>query len=445
MYPANPMTFLEEYFPVEILFTYHELWKTAERSESLFESYKPGEPPSCNMRIPPSSLINVCVSDEGPNGRVVIEYNRKLRRQQQLFRWFGRFKSTCTLRMDPASTMSCKPEIDPAPTRLSQAKSPRTQFFESICLGLRNAGVDVTDKDLEDAYPCPPVQQGMLVSMLNQRASIYDAHLLFRFSPAPEEKLACPVQLAAAWYKIIHRHTMLRTVFAEFLGEKSSFPFCMGVLRTVAKSDVLKLKTCTDESQVILDYENEMEKPSENGLSGKPLACLTIYEVRSSPRTLYCYLRKNHLMMDAISSMSIIKELLQGYVGKMDDEVVSYAEYAKFIERQIRNPSMERFWNRYLENLIPCWFPALVPLRERKAPPLTRTTEMITLCDTPTIQNFCRQHRLTVSNIAYAAWSLTLSRYTNQEEVCFGYPVSGRALPVRNIEKIIGPRYDLLK
>ncbi|GKT93749.1 hypothetical protein Ct61P_11599 [Colletotrichum tofieldiae] len=148
--------------------------------------------------------------------------------------------------------------------------------------------------------------------------------------------------------------------------------------------------------------------------------------------------------MDAISSMNIITELLEGYAGKLDEEVVPYAEYVKYVERQTRSPSMDKFWGKYLEGLVPCWFPALTVLKERKSPAKTKTTELIPLCDTPTIQNFCRKHRLTVSNIAYAAWALTLSRYTNQNEVCFGYPVSGRALPVRNIEKIIGPRFDAL-
>lgn len=276
--------------------------------------------------------------------------------------------------------------------------------------------------------------------MANERESIYDAHLLFRFNSAPDKNIASRAQLEAAWHKVIHRHTMLRTIFAEFSGDKTSSPFCMGVLRKVNSSDVLKFKACADENRVVLDYQSEILKPSNNALSGRPLACLTIYQVSSSSRALYCYLRKNHLMMDAISSMNIISELLLGYVGKLDDDVVSYADYVKYIERQICNPSMDRFWNRYLEGLTPCWFPALAPLREQQVSSMTKTTELIPLCDTYTIQKFCRKNRLTVSNIAYAAWSLTLSRYTNQEEVCFGYPVSGRALPVRNIEKIVGPR-----
>ncbi|KAE8832034.1 hypothetical protein HRS9139_06276 [Pyrenophora teres f. teres] len=324
--PANAVKFLEQHFPMEIMFTYHGLSKPVAMPESLFEPHEPAETLNCDMYIPPSSLINVCISDEGSNFKVVVEYNRKLRRQQHLFKWFGRFKSTCTSLVNPASTASCNPGKAIPSIRASQAIAPRNPFFESIYLGLRNAGLDLAGNELDDAYPCPPVQQGMLVSMLNQRASIYDAHLLFRFNSAPGENMASSSQLAAAWNKIVQRHTMLRTVFAEFLGEKTSSPFCMGVLRSINTLDILQFKTCADGNQVVLDYKSEMNKPSKDGLSSKPLACLTIYQVSSSPRTLYCYLRKNHLMMDAISSMNIITELLQGYVGKLDDDVVSYVE-----------------------------------------------------------------------------------------------------------------------
>ncbi|CAA9965191.1 Peptide synthetase [Pyrenophora teres f. maculata] len=324
--PANAVKLLEQHFPMEIMFTYHGLSKPVAMAESLFEPHEPAETLNCDMYIPPSSLINVCISDEGSNFKVVVEYNRKLRRQQHLFKWFGRFKSTCTSLVNPASTASCNPGKAIPSIRASQAIAPRNPFFESIYLGLRNAGLDLAGNELDDAYPCPPVQQGMLVSMLNQRASIYDAHLLFRFNSAPGENMASSSQLAAAWNKIVRRHTMLRTVFAEFLGEKTSSPFCMGVLRSINTLDILQFKTCADGNQVVLDYKSEMNKPSKDGLSSKPLACLTIYQVSSSPRTLYCYLRKNHLMMDAISSMNIITELLQGYVGKLDDDVVSYVE-----------------------------------------------------------------------------------------------------------------------
>ena len=437
---AHTLDFNQAHCPMKILFTYHGDFNSAERSGALFESYEPGESWRRRAGNPRSSLIDVSVSNEGASLKILVEYNRKLRRQKQLFKWFGRFKSACELLAKRASAGSPQPGEVISSTPPGPTVASRNLFRESIRLGLRNAGLELRGDELEDAYPCPPMQQGMLISMLNQRASIYDAHLLFRFRSAPGEKIACQAQLEATWYKIIHRHTMLRTVFAEFLGDKTSSPFCMGVLRKVHTSDVLNFKICADENQVVLDYQNETRKPSNSPLSAQPLAFLTIYQVPSSPRALYCYLRKNHLMMDAISSMNIITELLQGYVGKLDEDVIPYADYVKYIERQIRNPSMDRFWKRYLEGLIPCWFPALAPLRERKGRAMTKTTELISLCDTHTIQNFCRKNRLTVSNIAYAAWSLTLSRYTNQEEVCFGYPVSGRALPVPNIEKIIGPR-----
>ncbi|WYZ43439.1 hypothetical protein EsH8_VI_001138 [Colletotrichum jinshuiense] len=432
-------------FPMEILFNYWGFCKSSARPGGFLEPFE-GQPQFPNSGPKPSSpgadasrlsLIEVQVVREESGLRFKFEYNRKMRRTQYLFKWFGHIKSTC---MSLANQASLEPGRPLVSKQLSTAKPAASPFIEAVHQGLKSSSLGATDYNLEDAYACPPVQQGMLVSMLNQRASIYDAHLLFRFNAAPKEQSVDQSKFEKAWLKVIRKNTMLRTVFVESSGGKVSSPFCMGVLQNVKTSDVVRYKTCANEEDVVLDYEMETKKPSNNPLSALPLACLTIYQVSNSSRSIYCYLRKNHLMMDAISSMCIITQLLEGYVGKLDEEVVPYYEYVKYIERQNRNPSMDRFWNRYLKNLIPCWFPPLTALNERKVVEATKTTELIPLCDTPTIQAFCRKYRLTISNVAYAAWSLTLSRYTNQKEVCFGYPVSGRALPVRNIETIIGPR-----
>jgi hypothetical protein len=446
LHPSHRKAFHHRHFPIEILFNYWGLWKSPARPANLLEPCQeqpcipgsgPDRPRSPGAEMSRFCLIDVQVLSEEGGLKFKFVYNRKMRRQQCLFKWFGQVKSTC---VSMANQVSPQPGRPLALTQPGPVKPAATPFIESVRLGLKGSRLDLTDNNLEDAYACPSVQQGMLVSMLNQRASIYDAHLLFRFNAAPSERVVSPTKLEKAWHKVIRKNTMLRTVFVESTGDKISSPFCMGVLRNANTSDVVRYKTCADEDDVLFDYDIETKKPSKCPLSALPLACLTIYQVSSSPRSLYCYLRESHLMMDAISSMCIITELLEGYTDKLDEEVIPYAEYVKYIERQSRNPSMDRFWGRYLKGLVPCWFPALTTLKERKAASATKTTELIPLCGTPSIQAFCRKYRLTVSNIAYAAWTLVLSRYTNQKEVCFGYPVSGRALPVRNIEKIIGPR-----
>lgn len=441
--PSRRKAFYHNHFPAEIAFNY---WRSCKEQPWMSSSW-PKRPRSFGggADVSRHCLIDVQVLREECCLKFKFEYNRNMRRQHSLFKWFGQARSACVSLAHQASPQqpgrTLAPTMPPPPRPEKHASSP---FIEAVRLGLRDSGIDLTDGNLEDAYACPPVQQGMLVSMLNQRASIYDAHLLFRFNAAPGEMAVNPNKLQEAWYKVIRKNTMLRTVFVES-GDQTASPFSMGVLRGVNASDVVTHKTCANEDAVLLDYAVETRKASDSPLSCRPLACLTIYQVTSSssPRSLYCYLRKNHLMMDAISSMCIITELLEGYADKLDEEVVPYAEYVKYLERQSRSPAaMDRFWANYLRGLVPCWFPALTTLKERKAAaaaPSTKTTEPITLCDKPTIQALCRKYRLTVSNVAYAAWALVLGRYTNQNEVCFGYPVSGRGLPVRNIEKIVGP------
>jgi len=43
-----------------------------------------------------------------------------------------------------------------------------------------------------------------------------------------------------------------------------------------------------------------------------------------------------------------------------------------------------------------------------------------------------------------AAWALCLRKYTNWDEVCFGYLVSGRDLPIDGIQGTVGPFINML-
>ena len=60
------------------------------------------------------------------------------------------------------------------------------------------------------------------------------------------------------------------------------------------------------------------------------------------------------------------------------------------------------------------------------------------------IHNLCESHDITLSNLLQVAWGVTLHRYTGMDEVCFGYLVSGRDVPVPGVENIIGPFINML-
>src|SRR5690606_31762010 len=63
---------------------------------------------------------------------------------------------------------------------------------------------------------------------------------------------------------------------------------------------------------------------------------------------------------------------------------------------------------------------------------------------TAELQAFCVRHGKTLANVLQLAWALVLRTYTGSEEASFGYLVSGRDAPVRNITDVVGPLINIL-
>jgi non-ribosomal peptide synthetase component F len=54
------------------------------------------------------------------------------------------------------------------------------------------------------------------------------------------------------------------------------------------------------------------------------------------------------------------------------------------------------------------------------------------------LQSLCAKHGITVSNMIQTVWSIVLRSFVGCDEVCFGYVVSGRDVPLANVEQAIG-------
>jgi non-ribosomal peptide synthetase component F len=54
------------------------------------------------------------------------------------------------------------------------------------------------------------------------------------------------------------------------------------------------------------------------------------------------------------------------------------------------------------------------------------------------LREFCERHGVTMFNLVQLAWALVLKAYTGVEAPCFGYLVTGRNIPVANVEQIVG-------
>ncbi len=59
--------------------------------------------------------------------------------------------------------------------------------------------------------------------------------------------------------------------------------------------------------------------------------------------------------------------------------------------------------------------------------------------DTKKIRQFCASHEVTTAAVIQTAWGLVLRQFTGLANPCFGILTSGRDMPIKDINDILGP------
>src|SRR6185436_12584937 len=58
--------------------------------------------------------------------------------------------------------------------------------------------------------------------------------------------------------------------------------------------------------------------------------------------------------------------------------------------------------------------------------------------ETAALQQFAREHHLTLNTLLQGAWALLLSRYSGEQDVLFGITVAGRPAELPGVETMVG-------
>ncbi|TQS31460.1 hypothetical protein Golomagni_08254, partial [Golovinomyces magnicellulatus] len=132
---------------------------------------------------------------------------------------------------------------------------------------------------------------------------------------------------------------------------------------------------------------------------------------------VFMKLEMNHAVTDGASTSLILKEVGKAYEDSLDlSEAPSYKNYINYITKKSLDTSL-KFWITYLAGATPTIFP---------------------------LHKLAVDAGVTLPTIVLASWALLLRRYTNSEDVSFGFLVSGRDAPVEGVDEIVGPLINML-
>ncbi|MGW4699929.1 amino acid adenylation domain-containing protein [Streptomyces sp. NPDC004285] len=177
----------------------------------------------------------------------------------------------------------------------------------------------------------------------------------------------------------------------------------------------------------------EYRKPYDLGLD--PLVRLRLF--RRAPDRWVVMKAVHHIVSDAISTFTFIEELFEVYHGLRTGRPVELApvaaRYLDFLNRQNRflaGPEARRMLD-YWRGHLPDEVPALDLPTDRPRPPVQTdngASEFFLLDEelSARVHALSREHGVTVYTVLLAAYYLLLHRWSGQDEIVVGSPVTGR-------------------
>jgi non-ribosomal peptide synthase protein (TIGR01720 family) len=412
----------------EMVFNYHGQFQQLERNAALFKSITldvSDEGPD----LPVSALFEVNISIEQGKTNISFSWNRHLAHQQLIQEWPNQIvrsiRSICEL----------LPTLDARQRTLVDY-----EFLDLDYPGLDHLETRIIPKiitlnssEIEDIYPCPPMVDGILLSQLKGSGS-YETTQRYHIRPRNPHVIDIE-RLSVAWLAVVDRHPSLRSVFIESANNTTAF------------NQVL-LNSCRPEiklhhsENLRAAYRFLQTLPSPHYQQLKPPHRLVLCPI-SDTDTVLIQIDMSHAITDGESTTILLRDWQRGYAGLLTraDLLETTRGFARALQSDMNKKRL--YWTQKLTRVQPCYFPTLYELSQ-PARSMSGSTLHIDGTDLACIRRSCEMNSITIANLFLAAWALTLSAYTDDTSVCFGYLASGRDLPIPDIMEAIGAFANML-
>ncbi|MGE5500215.1 MAG: amino acid adenylation domain-containing protein, partial [Syntrophothermus sp.] len=246
--------------------------------------------------------------------------------------------------------------------------------------------------------------------------------------------------LENAFYSLIRRHEILRTVFVETDG----VPFQKILNETsfkLAVSDVSQEENKEQKVKALIDKElNRCFDLSEGPL-------MTCSLVRTDANKYWMIFNMHHIISDGWSVGVLISELTQFYNSSvkninapLENLKVQYSDYVRRQNKLLEDPGSDvhrTYWLEKFSGELP-----VSDLPSDKPRPVYKTfsgkMHEITIDENlhRKIESFCRQKNASLFMFMLAVVNVLINKYTGKSDIITGTPVSGREQ--RDLEEQIG-------
>lgn len=382
---------------------------------------------SDNMRRFAVFDVAACVKD----GRLHFEflYSPNIKYSANVRDWISNYNyvlqdlSTRLALASPQPTLSDYPHI--------ALTYPELYKLESHLQGLGIATAGKCDGPRASSiYPATPLQVQMLRAQ-QVNSNCWCPSLVFRVATRD----GSPIELqglSTAWRQVIAAHQILRTILIPDTREGMA-GFLNVVVEDYPVARLVDISTAVDFRTL----------PRTEWQPGEPQHLLTI--LKHSPTSALCRLEINHALIDHGSMPMVLDAFSQAYAGKPAGMAACpYQEYAAQLAKVPADAGVD-FWRSYLKNAHasrttdgPTCDVRMYGIERTFATPidLAQATKHLAKASETT--------GITPATILRLAWALVLGEHTRKDDVVFGFLVSGRDAPFDNIDRVVGPVFNIV-
>ncbi|KHN96077.1 Amino acid adenylation [Metarhizium album ARSEF 1941] len=246
--------------------------------------------------------------------------------------------------------------------------------------------------------------------------------------------------LLAAWRQVITANPILRTIFVPKPCPQQKF----------AAEEFLNVvldEACTMSStvKVLSGTENLLVLPPTKWRPGEPQHRLTILP-RVARHAVLCRWEVNHALMDHGSMPSVLAAFSRAYAGEpsVNGATCAYQSYATQLDRLASAAGVE-FWQTYLQRALPSRLTGQAPPnRSVYAARSTFATPVdLTLANRATARAL-ETANTTTATVFRLAWARVVATEVDRDDVVLGFVVSGRDAQIDDIDRVVGPTFNIM-
>ncbi len=297
----------------------------------------------------------------------------------------------------------------------------------------------IPKREAGKTVPLSFAQQRLLVlDQLDPNQATYNVLTAFRIDGRLDESA-----LQTAVDTLYARHSSLRTVFFyddneqpyQLVKESRHLP--------INKNDFSHLAAENREKEARAWVQAEVQRPFS--LSEGPLIRISLLHLADDQHIMVIVM--HHIITDGWSMNIFVREFLQLYTAQsqnlpatLPEMLIEYSDFAAWQKKWLEGEALEQqlaYWNDHLADA-----PMVLNLPTDMPRPKMQSTRGRTLNQLlpaellPALTQLSKAHSSTLFMTLFAAYSLLLARYSQQDDLVVGTPIANRNQP--GVENLIG-------